>query len=1599
MILKNKTEHRARLWLSLAVVLSATCTSAFAKFIPDIDAPLIGALPHILGPDLSGAPSGSGSTGSSVPTVSSGSPETCTVTLSGQTIFTGYQIKPEVKKVVCGEDVYTQNEISTSYGKNTDAGEGSVTITLPNDNELTEKFTIAKRPITVNVDNAEMEIFDAQPKYKYKIKISGTEDLVSDTVNNFINALSGGYGCDEGNNEYQCTSNPYASLNLSANVNSNTKVGDKVTITNTSNLVSAFPNYDIQVTPGTLTIVPVKISNQGFIYSYTQTYTGEPICPTFTIKNINTGNVVPLIRGTDYSVTCANNIDAGDALMTIECAENSNCTGTTLRWFNIEMPSIEYINKSGTISSTNNYKLITTNNATPNESGIISLSGGWYAVKGEVKLTNTIRFTSDAHLIIADGATLDLNVQNTKAIDAEGNLNIYGQSGQSGQSGTLNAFGAKYGIYCDKSILITGGKINGKATNEGSSGYGIYSRNLTINDGFVTANALAGTHGTAISSRSVTINGGQVSAEGSMYGIESNNILLSWTKETDYIKASSYAGTVKIAEGKRFKDDREIIYYGTLNMDQTVELKDQTLTPTTILTVTFVDKLNDSKTTVNANENGHVTAPENPTNEYGYKFLGWYTTEDGDTKFDFDAAITTDMTVYAKWEIAKHTITIVGEHLNVDKTEAAAGETVILTINYKGEYQIMVSDPSGTEEFPIEMLSNVLNPTQLAENAMSFIMPSFDIVLRLEPVGYAENIPYIDENGKTKYCEKATVLKNGGPLSAGGWYVVEGDVTMQMILLMNPQESIHIILKDGAKLTLPGLDVGNSISYSAMIYYGALSIYSQSTGDNAGSLIAEGMFMASNLTVNGGSIQAKAKTSDDDASFTTKSIIMNGGSINTNDAIIEQLIMNGGSINANNAYMLNLTMNGGSLKASKYPMTFTIADGTVMDEDGNVYSGTLTSEQIITIAGKTLTSFVPKSLSDKSIVVADIPVQNYDSGNPVCPSVLVTDGENTLKAGTDYSVECFNNTGITSDLLNEAAYVKITGMNRYKDDIKKHFFIWKKIDEGYAAVQIFEDAGNNKHAIIDGEYDGPDAVNIEEDIDVTSVTFSREFTPNSGFATIMFPFNVNASSLTGVRSILAFAGVFERNGKKTVGMEYVWCNADLGAQEFSNGRSNCNKLSGNLTAYTPYMVEMDSPMLGIEGKITLTSNSGKTVGDARKGNWVFRGTLQKDGWSNEDVDIKNDQIWTFAASASNGTSIGKFVQLEGQNSVKPFQAFLYNLNGKQLAGTGELGSMDIVILADYIDYTAVQIFKVANGNKHAVIDGSYGASADEPEAVSIPADIEVNSVEMTREFPTGSDNAFSTTVLPFDVNTANVSGLRAVLRYNGIKNGSTISMKVLWAEKGYIKNKDGSDKEYEHAQMAANTPYLVLMKNSEFKLKSEAYPITLKQTTPANTEIEGCNWVFHGTWKYKKWGSSCSTGKQDCDKETGFAYGFAASASEDNKIDVGTFVKVGEGAWIRPMRAYLVHKDKLQTPQFARANGAYVKRPTVEPEELPELMSVVIDGDGDENETTVIGQFNTRTGEFKMNYDRGKFDLKGRRVNSEKPNARGAYYGKKVLKK
>lgn len=288
------------------------------------------------------------------------------------------------------------------------------------------------------------------------------------------------------------------------------------------------------------------------------------------------------------------------------------------------------------------------------------------------------------------------------------------------------------------------------------------------------------------------------------------------------------------------------------------------------------------------------------------------------------------------------------------------------------------------------------------------------------------------------------------------------------------------------------------------------------------------------------------------------------------------------------------------------------------------------------------------------------------------------------------------------------------------------------------------------------------------------------------------------------------------------------------------------------------------------------------------------------------------------------------------------------------------------------DFAAIKIVEDENG-KRAIIDGNY----DGTDAVNITKEIEVAAVEYRRIFTTG---AYSTIMLPFNVNTANVEGLETALRFNGISedaNGQkVVKMKIVW------------NASKKHTNLNANTPYLALMNDESFKVNG---PVQIVPTTEA--VVEKNNWEFRGTWQFKSWDEN--------DLELGKAYGFAASS--DDNIVAGEFVKVGVGAWINPMRAYLVNNAASQSNvQGVRgyANSTNVKRTSSVREELPEVMNVIVEDDEGENsekQTTVIGQFNTRTGEFKMNYDRGTFDAKGRRLNGHSINkARNAYYGKKV---
>jgi uncharacterized repeat protein (TIGR02543 family) len=404
---------------------------------------------------------------------------------------------------------------------------------------------------------------------------------------------------------------------------------------------------------------------------------------------------------------------------------------------------------------------------------------------------------------------------------------------------------------------------------------------------------------------------------------------------------------------------------------------------------------------------------------------------------------------------------------------------------------------------------------------------------------------------------------------------------------------------------------------------------------------------------------------------------------------------------------------------------------------------------------------------------------------------------------------------------------------------------------------------------------------------------------------------------------------------------------------------------------------------GIGGSAVFAYNN--VVGDIE----ISGGTVYATGGGYAPAIGRGDENGTVGNISISGSNT-KVIATKGENSAYSIRP---NGNVNFSAGQSALeGAINASIISNPFVYPSlIRVFENENeGGVYAAINGAYDGS----EAMNITEDIPVKEISFKRSF---TKDVYSTIVLPFSVKTEKVSGLNAVLYYNGIgkdaNNNDAIRMKVLWAADGVINDDKGNPVFYKDTVMKANTPYLVLMNSETFAVEG---PVTIVPTADAVTKYPEWDWEFRGMWEYKVWGA------QGVDKEVGYAYGFAASSPKDSKIKVGDFVKIGEGTHINPLRAYLVSSNipETTTPtQGIRANGAYVKRPTVTQKDLPELMSVIVDGLGDSgNGTTVIGQFNTRTGEFKMNNAATKrtFDVKGRNVGNKANKARGAYYGKKV---
>ena len=119
------------------------------------------------------------------------------------------------------------------------------------------------------------------------------------------------------------------------------------------------------------------------------------------------------------------------------------------------------------------------------------------------------------------------------------------------------------------------------------------------------------------------------------------------------------------------------------------------------------------------------------------------------------------------------------------------------------------------------------------------------------------NVSYLDENGSKQTADNVTVVESSTTAWNGGWYVVNGVVTIGSRVTVSGE--VHLILADNASLTVnDGINVAEGNSFS---------VYAQSVGENMGTLTATGKSSAAGIgggylasggtiTIHGGNVTA-----------------------------------------------------------------------------------------------------------------------------------------------------------------------------------------------------------------------------------------------------------------------------------------------------------------------------------------------------------------------------------------------------------------------------------------------------------------------------------------------------------------------------------------------------------------------------------------------------------------------------------------------------------------------------------------------------------------------------------------------------------------------
>ena len=234
---------------------------------------------------------------------------------------------------------------------------------------------------------------------------------------------------------------------------------------------------------------------------------------------------------------------------------------------------------------------------------------------------------------------------------------------------------------------------------------------------------------------------------------------------------------------------------------------------------------------------------------------------------------------------------------------------------------------------------------------------------------------YVDASGTLHENVIAIPLDNTMTTLAAGWYVVNCDVAYTGTMTLSG--NVTLILGDGKTMSVTNTGTGNE-DFAIYGDSGSLHIYGQSQGTGALTATANSSVtikVDDYITINGGTVTATSTS--DVGIYGIDGVTINGGTVNANGIYADgDITIKGGKVTNNSdpgirsnngTIILGLSNATDYITAESYNGAVKVADGqTLVDDGGNIWSGTLSNDQIGDINGRTLRPFKTITLADNA---------------------------------------------------------------------------------------------------------------------------------------------------------------------------------------------------------------------------------------------------------------------------------------------------------------------------------------------------------------------------------------------------------------------------------------------------------------------------------------------------------------------------------------------------------------------------------------------------------------------------------------------------------